>query len=68
MARLVGRRVARASTHEFNGCYKLIDLANAAGLSISGVRIAFDEDEISQAAEILHRPPASGDGPAPAAS
>jgi hypothetical protein len=48
--------------------HKLIDLANAAGLSISGVRIAFDNDEITQAAEILHRPPASGDGPAPAAS
>ena len=46
--------------------YKLIDLANAAGLSISGVRIAFDDDEITQAAEILHRPPAHGDGPAPA--
>jgi hypothetical protein len=48
--------------------YKLIDLANAAGLSISGVRIAFDDDEITQAAEILHRPPAYGDGPTPAAS
>ena len=45
---------------------KLIDLANAAGLSISGVRIAFDDDEITQAAEILHRPPAHRDGPAPA--
>jgi hypothetical protein len=48
--------------------YKLIDLANAAGLSISGVRIAFDDDEITQAAEILHRQPAYGDGPTPAAS
>jgi hypothetical protein len=48
--------------------YKLIDLANAAGLSISGVRIAFDDDEITQAAEILRRPPAYGDGPTPAAS
>lgn len=48
--------------------YKLIDLANAAGLSISGVRIAFDDDEITQATEILHRPPAYGDGPTPAAS
>jgi AraC-like DNA-binding protein len=37
--------------------YKLIDLANAAGMSISGVRIAFDDDEITQAAEILRRPP-----------
>ena len=35
---------------------KLIDLANAAGMSISGVRIAFDDDEIAQAADILHRP------------
>jgi hypothetical protein len=48
--------------------YKLIDLANAAGLSISGVRIAFDDDEITQAAEILDRPPAHYDGPAPAAT
>jgi hypothetical protein len=46
--------------------YKLIDLASAAGMSISGVRIAFDDDEITQAAEILHRPPAAGDGPSPA--
>jgi hypothetical protein len=46
--------------------YKLIDLANAAGMSISGVRIAFDDDEITQAAEILRRPPAAGDGPSPA--
>jgi hypothetical protein len=37
--------------------YKLIDLARAAGLSISGVRIAFTDDEIYQAAEILGRPP-----------
>ena len=43
--------------------YKLIDLANAAGMSISGVRIAFDDDEITQAAEILHRQPTAGDGP-----
>jgi hypothetical protein len=48
--------------------YKLIDLANAAGLSISGVRIAFDDDEITRATEILHRPSAYGDGPTPAAS
>jgi hypothetical protein len=45
--------------------YKLIDLARAAGLSISGVRIAFSDDELTQAAEILHRPPVSDDGPAP---
>jgi hypothetical protein len=48
--------------------YKLIDLANAAGLSISGVRIAFDDDEIAQAAEILQRPSAPDAGPAPAAT
>jgi hypothetical protein len=48
--------------------YKLIDLANAAGLSISGVRVAFDDDEITQAAEILRRPPLYGDGPTPSAS
>lgn len=42
--------------------YKLIDLARAAGLSISGVRIAFTDDEITQAAEILHRAPVSDDG------
>ena len=47
--------------------YKLIDLARAAGLSISGVRIAFTDDEITQAAAILQRPPVSDDGPAPAA-
>jgi hypothetical protein len=47
--------------------YKLIDLANAAGLSTSGVRIAFDDDEITQAAEALHRPSAHGDGPVPTA-
>jgi hypothetical protein len=45
--------------------YKLIDLARAAGLSISGVRIAFNDDEVAQAAEILQRPPVSDDGPAP---
>ena len=45
--------------------YKLIDLARAAGLSISGVRIAFTSDEINQAAEILGRPPVPDDGPVP---
>ena len=39
--------------------YKLIDLANAAGMSISGIRTAYDTDEIDQAAEILKRPPAA---------
>jgi hypothetical protein len=37
--------------------YKLIDLANAAGMSISGIRTAYDTDEIDQAAEILERAP-----------
>ena len=39
--------------------YKLIDLANAAGMSISGVRTAFEAEEVDQVAEILSRPPAS---------
>ena len=52
--------------------YKLIDLANAAGMSISGIRTAYDTDEIDQAAEILERPPAappqpSGNGLGPGA-
>jgi hypothetical protein len=38
--------------------YKLIDLANAAGMSISGIRTAYDTDEIDQAAGILGRSPA----------
>lgn len=46
--------------------YKLIDLARAANLSISGVRIAFTDDEITDAAEILGRPPVSDNGPPPA--
>lgn len=37
--------------------YKLIDLAEAAGMSISGVRIAYDDDELNQLAEMLGRPP-----------
>ena len=37
--------------------YKLIDLAEAAGMSISGARIAYDDDEIDQLAELLGRPP-----------
>lgn len=37
--------------------YKLIDLANATGMSISGVRTAYEADEIGQVAEILGRPP-----------
>ena len=44
--------------------YKLIDLANAAGMSISGIRTAYDTDEIEQAAEILQRPPSTAPQPA----
>jgi hypothetical protein len=40
--------------------YKLIDLADAAGMSISGVRIAYDDDELGQLAELLGRSPAAG--------
>src|SRR5580692_11318816 len=42
--------------------YKLIDLANAAGMSISGVRTAYDDEEVEQAADILDRPPAPPGG------
>jgi hypothetical protein len=44
--------------------YKLIDLANAAGMSISGIRTAYDTDEIDQATEILERPPTTPPQPA----
>ncbi len=44
--------------------YKLIDLANAAGMSISGIRTAYDADEIDQATEILERPPTNPPQPA----
>jgi hypothetical protein len=37
--------------------YKLIDLAEAAGMSISGVRIAYDDEELDQLAELLGREP-----------
>lgn len=45
--------------------YKLIDLAEAAGMSISGVRIAYDNDELDRLAEMLGRapvPPPGGEG------
>jgi hypothetical protein len=42
--------------------YKLIDLAEAAGMSISGVRIAYDDEELDQLTEILGRPPALAAG------
>jgi hypothetical protein len=44
--------------------YKLIDLANAAGMSISGIRTTYDSDEIDQAAGILQRLPSSPPQPA----
>ena len=37
--------------------YKLIDLASAAGMSISGVRTAYDDEDIGHTAETLGRPP-----------
>src|SRR6516225_3433509 len=37
--------------------YKLIDLAEAAGMSISGVRIAYDDEELNQLTELLDRSP-----------
>jgi hypothetical protein len=36
--------------------YRLADLARAAGMSISGVRIAYTDDDIQQAWELLDRP------------
>jgi hypothetical protein len=42
--------------------YKLIDLAEAAGMSISGVRIAYDDEEVAQLAELLGRAPVPPSG------
>jgi hypothetical protein len=42
--------------------YKLIDLADAAGMSISGVRTAYEAGEVEQVAEALGRQPESGVG------
>jgi hypothetical protein len=42
--------------------YKLIDLAAAAGMSISGVRTAYEAGEVEQVAEALGREPAVGTG------
>ena len=44
--------------------YKLSDLASAGGMSISGARIAYDDDEIAQVAKVLGRSPAGGSAPA----
>lgn len=49
--------------------YKLIDLAEAAGMSISGVRIAYDNQELGQLAALLGRGPVpspAGDARGPA--
>jgi hypothetical protein len=48
--------------------YKLIDLAEAAGMSISGVRIAYDEEELGQLAELLGRAPVPPPGGEPRGS
>ena len=45
--------------------YKLIDLAEAGGMSISGVRIAYDDDELDQLSELLGRQPVTSSGAAP---
>ena len=37
--------------------YRLDDLARAAGMSISGVRTAYDDEDIGHTAETLGRPP-----------
>jgi hypothetical protein len=47
--------------------YKLIDLASAAGMSISGVRTAYEDEEVQQVGQLLGRapldqPPGSTDG------
>jgi hypothetical protein len=42
--------------------YKLIDLAEAAGMSISGVRIAYDHEEVAQLTELLGRAPVPPSG------
>jgi hypothetical protein len=43
---------ARCLTHPRP--YRLADLASAAGMSISAVRIAYTDAEVSQARELLH--------------
>jgi hypothetical protein len=45
--------------------YKLIDLAEAGGMSISGVRIAYDDEELGQLAELLGRQPVQPPGGEP---
>lgn len=50
--------IAYARRFTYPRPYKLIDLADAAGMSISGVRIAYDDEEIDRVAEILDRRPA----------
>ena len=45
--------------------YKLIDLANAAGMSISGIRTAYDDDEVAEVARLTGARPARRPAPAP---
>jgi hypothetical protein len=40
--------------------YRLVDLADAAGMSISGVRTAYDAEEIAQVADATGLKPAAG--------
>ena len=45
--------------------YRLEDLARAAGMSISGVRTAYDEDEVAEVARLTGARPARRPGGAP---
>jgi hypothetical protein len=40
--------------------YRLVDLADAAAMSISGIRTAYGDEEIERVAEVLGRRPAPG--------
>jgi hypothetical protein len=44
--------------------YRLVDLADAAGMSISGVRTAYADDEVGQVAEAIGRRPGRPEPPA----
>lgn len=48
--------------------YRLADLADASGLSISGVRTAYDADEVQQVAQATGLTPSGGGQPAPVAA
>jgi hypothetical protein len=49
--------IAYAREFTYPRPYMLRDLADAAGLSISGVRISYDTDDIRHVSELLGRPP-----------